>query len=109
MTGLFGRLANAFVAPPAVEPDVAGERRRAAGRRGRDPRERAAPSPASVAVLCRPEDALVVGGGIALLLAARCRASHALVAVWGGEGPPPLRAPAAAAARRLATTLSERG
>ncbi|HEV2812162.1 MAG TPA: hypothetical protein VGW10_02820 [Solirubrobacteraceae bacterium] len=60
-------------------------------------------------MLCRPEDALAVGGAVALTLAARCRSSHALLAVWVAGTRGSVRAPANAGARRLATTLGARG
>ncbi|HEX8084257.1 MAG TPA: hypothetical protein VF529_08200 [Solirubrobacteraceae bacterium] len=65
----------------------------------------------SLAILCRAADALVVGAAAALVLAGRSRRSHALVAVWKpGEEPPAVaRAPATAAARRLAASLDSRG
>jgi hypothetical protein len=101
MSRLFARLGSAFLAPPprGAMPDVARERADATLRRGG-----AAPG---VAILCRPNDALVAGGAAAIVLAARARSSHALVAVWGAE--PSTRAPAIAPARRLAATLTARG
>jgi hypothetical protein len=102
VTRLFDRLGAAFVAPP---PGATSADRSAAARRA-DAREAAAP--ASVAVLCPPRDALVVGAAAALTLASRIRTAHALLAVWGAEGPV-VRAPASGAARRAAATLASRG
>lgn len=61
--------------------------------------------PPTVAVLCRPEDAWVAGGAVAL-----GTRGPAVVAAWGSDvrlasG----RAPTSAAARRLATRLAARG
>ena len=128
MTSLFDRLASAFVAPRGAEsrplPSAGGSRAGGGERPGDGSRagggERpgngagagesaSRPEPLAVAVLCRPRDALAVGGAVGLGLAARCRRSHAVVAVWGGSSSPPLRAPATAAARRLAARLSSRG
>jgi hypothetical protein len=63
----------------------------------------------TVAVLCRPDEAVVAGSAAALALAGRCRAPHALVAVWSGGHGAPVRAPATSGARRLAATLASRG
>jgi hypothetical protein len=99
MSRLFARLGSAFVAPPVRERPVAAPRESArAGRRE---------GPLQVAVLCRPGDAAVAAGAVALLLAGRTRSPGALVAAWGAAVP--VRAPASGAARRLASTLAGRG
>ena len=68
---------------------------------------RAAPVP-SVALLCRPEDALPTGGALALALAREARTRRALVGVWraGPRAAEPVRAPALAEARRLVHALA---
>jgi hypothetical protein len=92
VTGLFDRLAAAFVAP-APTPELG---------RWTPPEP---PRPPRVAVLCRPGDALAAGGAVALAVAA---GGPAAVVVWGAE-PATLRAPAGRAARRLALRLADRG
>jgi hypothetical protein len=71
MSRLFARLGAAFVAPAA---SAAGGEQRAAFA--------ATPPAPAVAVLCRPRDALAIGGASALLLATRGRSPHALLAIW---------------------------
>ena len=63
---------------------------------------------ASVAVLCRPADALVAGGAAALAVAGRSGSPCALLLLWGAPERGP-RAPALGAARRLATRAGVRG
>lgn len=117
MTGLFDRLGSAFIAPPhtASSRDSGSRRRDGDGGGGRhdaipgDPRGGTRTGSAAIAMLCRPDDALVIGGAVALLLAGRCRTSHALVALWAGRDAGSVRAPATAGARRLAATLEARG
>jgi hypothetical protein len=120
MSRLFARLGSAFVTPPPrpLERTATGGPRDG-GDVGATSRIAAPPR---VAILCRPGDALVVGGAVALTLAARGPASPAprhpavragpiprtsLVAVWGAGAA--TRAPAVAGARRLATTIASRG
>jgi len=113
VTGLFNRLGSAFIAPPdgaeGASPQslLGGASRSAAVLEA--PRRQSAPPAASLAVLCRPDDALTVGGVVALALAARCRSSRALVALWRPGEATSVRAPATAGARRLAATLEARG
>ncbi|HEX8120602.1 MAG TPA: hypothetical protein VF549_04970 [Solirubrobacteraceae bacterium] len=101
MSGLFNRLGSAFVAPARGGPDL---RTVAPPASGVDRR----PLPPSIAMLSRPDDAMVAAGAAGLALAARCRTSHALVAIWGAADRP-IRAPATGPARRLAATLAARG
>jgi hypothetical protein len=63
-------------------------------------------APARVAVLCRPADALAVGG--ALALAARRGGGPAVVCAWSAGTPGP-SAPALPAGLRLAERLAARG
>ena len=93
---MLSRLSALFLAPPP--------------RAASAPVARARPVP-SVALLCRPEDALPTGGALALALARDARARRALVAVWRG-GPPAaeaVRAPAVPEARRLVHALAAHG
>jgi hypothetical protein len=71
---------------------------------------RAAPVP-SVALLCRPEDALPTGGALALSLAREAGARRALVGVWraGAVAADALRAPALPETRRLVHALAAHG
>jgi hypothetical protein len=108
VTGLFDRLGAAFVAPPSAETAMPRRGAGAAEERERAGEGRRPAGPTAVAIVCRPEDALIVGGAAALLLASRSRSTHALLAVWRGEMPS-VRAPATGGARRLAATLASRG
>jgi hypothetical protein len=99
--GPLTRLTRAFVAPvEAEEPVVV-------------PEEAGATGLASVAVLCRPEDAWAVGGAVALGLVGRHGTGGsrtAVVAAWGeGLVLAAARAPATPAARKLCALLRARG
>lgn len=107
MTGLFDRLGAAFVAPPSADAPPAHPSGRARDHDGSGRGIGAGRAP-TLAVLCRPADALVVGGAATLLLASDARASGSLLAVWGAEATA-VRAPAATSVRRLAATLAARG
>ena len=89
--GLLGRLSAAFLADAT----------RAAPEEAMRPTIAAAPA---IAALCRPEDAWVVGGTVAL-----ATGRVAVVAAWGAIAPPVVRAPATPGARRLAAALARRG
>ena len=95
MTELLARVRDLFVAPAA--------------HRAARPRT-ARPIP-SVALLCRPVDALATGGALALGLARDTRARRAVVATWraGPEAAAAIRAPAAPEARRLVQALEAHG
>ena len=95
MTELLARVRDLFVAPASTAATV-----------------RSAPPPVpSVALLCRPADALATGAALALALARDARARRALVATWraGPEAANAVRAPAVPEARRLAHALAAHG
>jgi hypothetical protein len=98
VTELLARVRDLFVAP--------------AGGAAAAARAAAAPPPVpSVALLCRPADALATGGALALALARDARARRALVATWraGPEAVSAVRAPAVPEARRLVHALAAHG
>ena len=57
----------------------------------------------SVAVLCRPEDALATGGALALALARDARVGRALVGVWREEPRPRRRCAPPPSPKRIAS------
>jgi len=96
VTELLARVRDLFVAP-AASAEAA---------------PHAAPRPVpSVALLCRPADALATGAALALALARDARARRALVATWraGPEAANAVRAPAMPEARRLVQALAAHG
>jgi hypothetical protein len=95
MTELLARVRDLFVAPASTAAAA-----------------RSAPPPVpSVALLCRPADALATGAALALALARDARARRALVATWraGPEAANAVRAPAVPEARRLVHALAAHG
>jgi len=101
-------LRDFVLAPAGVEPPARAQRAPAAT--AEDAFTRALP--ATVALLCAPGDARALGVAAAALLARRRRAPCGLACVWTGpeaQRHPEARAPAARAARRLATALGARG
>jgi hypothetical protein len=97
MTELLARVRDLFVAPAPTGSGTAAAR--------------AAPPVPSVALLCRPADALSTGGALALALARDARARRALVGMWraGPGAATALRAPAVPEARRLVHALAAHG
>ena len=97
MTELLARVRDLFVAPAPARSGVAAAR--------------AAPPVPSVALLCRPADALATAGALALALARDAGARRALVGTWraGPEAANALRAPAVPEARRLVSALAAHG
>jgi len=95
VTELLARVRDLFVAPASTAAAA-----------------RSAPPPVpSVALLCRPADALATGAALALALARDTRARRALVATWraGPDAANAVRAPAVPEARRLVQALSAHG
>ena len=97
MTELLARIWSLFVAPASASPRTS-------------PVGAARPVP-SVALLCRPGDALATAGALALALARDTGAGRALVACWraGSEVAEAPRAPAWPEARRLVGALAAHG
>lgn len=97
MTELLARVRDLFVAPAQARRGAAAAR--------------VAPPVPSVALLCRPADALATGGALALALARDASLRRALVGTWraGPEAANALRAPAVPEARRLVQALAAHG
>jgi hypothetical protein len=97
VTELLARVRDRFIAPAQARSGVAAAR--------------AAPPVPSVALLCRPADALATGGALALALARDAGARRALVGTWraGPDATNALRAPAVPEARRLVQALAAHG
>jgi hypothetical protein len=97
VTEFLARVRDLFVAPSPAPSGAAAAR--------------AAPPVPSVALLCRPADALATGGALALALARDAGARRALVGTWraGPEAANALRAPAGREARRLVHALAAHG
>ena len=99
--GVFARVAAAFVAPAAGAASEGSAGSLAVP---------VAPTPPRLAVLCRPSDALALGGAVALGL--RRGGGPAVLCLWRGgaeRDAPVASAPALPGALRLAERLGERG